>query len=228
MKDDIAAKQKAIYTLLSRFGDAFSSPQRIKMISLLSQGAKSVDQLAAMTQQSKAAASAHLKVLRGSGLVVGEKRGRHVWCRLASDNVESLWLAMRSLGEELLPEVREIVRDYFDEPDSSSALSPETLRDVLTEQRSFLIDLRNEKEYHTGHLPSASNFPLGSLETSMAQIPMDRDILAYCRGPYCLGVMEGTEFLRDHGYRATRLRFGVPEWKSAGLKVETSEPDSSS
>lgn len=223
MKDDIASKQKTIFTLLSKFGDAFSSPQRIKMISLLSQGAKTVDQLAAMTQQSKAAASAHLKVLRGSGLVIGQKNGRHVWCRLANESVESLWLAMRNLGEELLPEVREIVRDYFDEPETSSALSPDGLRDELGNGASTLIDLRNAEEYETAHLPSALNFPLGTLDASMEKIPMDRELLTYCRGPYCLGAMEGTELLRDRGYQAKRLRFGVPEWKASGLPTEESD-----
>ncbi len=224
MKDDIASKQKAIYTLLSKFGDAFSSPQRIKLISLLSQGPKSVDQLAAMTQQSKAAASAHLKVLRGSGLVIGEKTGRHVWCRLASENVELLWLAMRNLGEELLPEVREIVRDYFEEPESSSDLSTDAAQAEVAADRSYLIDLRTALEYETGHIPSALNFPLGELETSIERIPQDRDILTYCRGPYCLGAMEGTDLLRNKGLPAKRLRFGVPEWKASGMPIEKSEP----
>ncbi len=224
MKDDIASKQKAIYTLLSKFGDAFSSPQRIKLISLLSQGPKSVDQLAAMTQQSKAAASAHLKVLRGSGLVIGEKTGRHVWCRLANENVELLWLAMRNLGEELLPEVREIVRDYFEEPESSSDLSTDAAQAEVATDRSYLIDLRTALEYETGHIPSALNFPLGELETSIERIPQDRDILTYCRGPYCLGAMEGTDLLRNKGLPAKRLRFGVPEWKASGMPIEKSEP----
>ncbi len=224
MKDDIASKQKAIYTLLSKFGDAFSSPQRIKLISLLSQGPKSVDQLAAMTQQSKAAASAHLKVLRGSGLVIGEKTGRHVWCRLANENVELLWLAMRNLGEELLPEVREIVRDYFEEPESSSDLSTDAAQAEVAADRSYLIDLRTALEYETGHIPSALNFPLGELETSIERIPQDRDILTYCRGPYCLGAMEGTDLLRNKGLPAKRLRFGVPEWKASGMPIEKSEP----
>ncbi|MDF1741536.1 MAG: metalloregulator ArsR/SmtB family transcription factor [Verrucomicrobiales bacterium] len=224
MKDDIASKQKAIYTLLSKFGDAFSSPQRIKLISLLSQGPKSVDQLAAMTQQSKAAASAHLKVLRGSGLVIGEKSGRHVWCRLANDNVGLLWLAMRNLGEELLPEVREIVRDYFEAPESSSDLSVVAAKEELNSDRSYLIDLRTALEYETGHIPSALNFPLGNLENSIEQIPPDRDIFTYCRGPYCLGALEGTELLRNRGLPAKRLRFGLPEWKASGLAVEKSEP----
>src|SRR5258708_23055122 len=123
MRSDIADKQQAIFCMLARFGEAMSSPKRLKIISLLSEGPKSVEQLADLTDQSTAATSAHLKLLRASGLVEGHKERRHVWCSLAVDSGTRVWLALRDLGQELLPEVREIFRDYFEHPETLSALA---------------------------------------------------------------------------------------------------------
>jgi ArsR family transcriptional regulator len=223
MKDRLLEKQEAIFCLLAKFGDALSSPKRLKIVSLLSQGEKSVDQLAVMSGQSLAAASAHLKVLRASGLVTSRKEGRHVWCALAGDSVTHVWLALRALGEELLPEVREIIRDYFEQPETLSTL---TMQEVLAEvrhDRVILLDLRNDDEYLSGHLPGAWHIPFANLADRITELPPGTPILAYCRGPYCVTSLKGTNALRERGLAVRRLPFGVPEWKAAGLPLDEAD-----
>jgi DNA-binding transcriptional ArsR family regulator len=194
MRYDIANKQQAIFCMLARFGEAMSSPKRLKIISLLSEGPKSVEQLADLTDQSMAATSAHLRVLRASGLVAGRKEGRHVWCSLAGDSVTRVWLAFRNLGEELLPEVREIVRDYFEHPETLSALTMTEIMEEVRNNRVILLDLRDQDEYRAGHLPHAKHFdlkdlsipaqrlPFGVPEWKAAGLPLDGTSLRLSRG----------------------------------------------
>lgn len=224
MKEEIIEKQEAVFALLARLADALSSPKRLKMVSLLAQGEKSVEQLAEMTDQSIAAASAHLKVLRASGLVIGRKHGRHVWSALACESVTRLWLALRDLGEELLPEVREIVRDYFEHPETLSKMTMEEVMEAARRNRVILFDLRTEGEFQAGHLPHARHLPLADLadlEARLRELPAGRPILAYCRGPYCITALNGIDAIRKSGTTAQRLPFGVPEWKAAGLPLAT-------
>ena len=220
MKNDISGKQQAILCLLAKFGDALSSPKRLRIISELSQGRKSVEQLADLTDQSMAATSAHLKVLRASGLVEGHKEGRHVWCSLAGDSVTRMWLALRNLGEELLPEVREIIRDYFEHPETLSALTMTEIMEEVRNNRVILLDLRDQDEYRAGHLPHARHIDLKDLKTRVDELAGDRPVLAYCRGPYCITALKGITSLRELGIPAQRLPFGVPEWKAAGLPLD--------
>src|SRR6266404_9756381 len=220
MLDDIANKQQAIFYMLARFGEAMSSPKRLKIISLLSEGPKSVEQLADLTDQSMAATSAHLRVLRASCLVEGRKVGRHVWCSLAGDSVTRVWLALRNLGEELLPEVREIIRDYFEHPETLSALTMTEIMEEVRNNRVVLLDLRDQDEYRAGHLPHAKHFDLKDLKMRVDELAGDRPILAYCRGPYCITALKGITSLRKLGIPAQRLPFGVPEWKAAGLPLD--------
>jgi rhodanese-related sulfurtransferase/DNA-binding transcriptional ArsR family regulator len=220
MSHEVANKQQAIFCMLARFGEAMSSPKRLKIISLLSEGPKSVEQLADLTDQSIAATSAHLRVLRASGLVEGRKEGRHVWCSLAGDSVTRLWLALRNLGEELLPEVREIVRDYFEHPETLSTLTMTEIMEEVRNNRVVLLDLRDQDEYRAGHLPRAKHFDLKDLKMRVDELAGDRPILAYCRGPYCITALKGITSLRKLGIPAQRLPFGVPEWKAAGLPLD--------
>ncbi len=219
MSSDISKKQEAIFCLLAKFGNALSSPKRLKMISLLSQGKKTVEQLAEMTDQSTAATSAHLKVLRASGLVAAEKQGRRVWCSLAGDNVTRMWISLRNLGEELLPELREIIRDYFAHPEMLSTLTMEEVMEEVRLDRVILLDLRNQDEFSAGHLPTARHLPFKDLASRAQELPADRPALAYCRGPYCITAVNAANALWELGIPAKRLPFGVPEWKAAGFPL---------
>ncbi|MDD5198230.1 MAG: metalloregulator ArsR/SmtB family transcription factor [Terrimicrobiaceae bacterium] len=227
MKNDISQKQEAIFCMLARFGDAMSSPRRLKIIALLSQGRKTVEQLAGMTDQSVAATSSHLKVLRASGLVEASKEGRRVWCSLAGESVIRVWLALRNLGEELLPEVREIVRDYFEHPESLSTLTMQEVMDEAGHDRIILLDLRDEDEFLTGHLPHARHIPFADLVKRAGELPAGVPVLAYCRGPYCITALNGARSLQEAGVSVQRLRFGVPEWKAANLPLEIDSRTSS-
>jgi rhodanese-related sulfurtransferase/DNA-binding transcriptional ArsR family regulator len=214
-------KQAALYSQLARLGEAMSSPQRLKIISLLSQGAKTVDQLAGLIQHSKAATSAHLKVLENSGLMQKTKRGRYVWCSLANENTTRLWLQLRALGEELLPETREIVDQYFADEESLSPLTPEALLQRLDSESITLLDLRPLDEFETGHLPQARHCPFAELAAHIPELPKETATLIYCRGPYCLQALRGTQTIREAGITAQRLSFGAPEWSAADLPLET-------
>lgn len=219
MKNLLVEKNEAIFCMLAKIGDAIASPKRLKIASLLSQGEKTVEQLAAMSNQSVAATSAHLKVLRAAGLVVSRKEGRHVHCGLAGDNVVRMLMMLRQLGEELVPEIREILRDYFERPETMATLTMQEVLEEVRNQRAILLDLRNDDEYRAGHLPGAKHIPFAELARHMADLPTDTPILAYCRGPYCVASLNGVLALKQHGLNAHRLSFGVPEWKAQGFPV---------
>lgn len=213
-------EQAALYSSLASIGQGLANPHRLKIISLLSHGEKTVDRLATAIGQSMAATSAHLKVLRAAGLVVAEKRGRNVHCRLAGDRVEGVWIALRELGQAILPEAREIMRTTFEDPEALSPLDERAVWAEVQDGKGVLVDLRPDDEFEEGHLPSALHLPFQSLPTEARRLPNGRDLLIYCRGPFCLMALEGTRQLREMAYPARRLRFSVPEWRLAGLPIE--------
>ena len=214
------AEQAAFYSNLASIGHGLANPHRLKILSLLCHGEKTVDRLATAIGQSLAATSAHLKVLRAAGLVTAEKRGRNVHCRLADARVESLWIALRDLGGIILPEAREIMRTSFGAGESVSPLNEREVWAKVQEGGGVLVDLRPDDEFAAGHLPDALHVPFESLPAGARELPSDRDLLVYCRGPVCLMAMEGTRRLRELSYPAQRLRFSVPEWRNAGLPIE--------
>jgi rhodanese-related sulfurtransferase len=213
-------------TLLAQFariGHAISSPPRLRIIGLLAQGEKTVERLAEQNGQSIAATSAHLQVLRGACLVINRREGRHVHYRLSSDSVIRFWLGLQELGREHLPEVREVIRAFFEENGTLIRLSDQELREELREGRVVLIDVRPVDEYDAGHLPQARSVPFERLEAMIAQLPPGQKIIAYCRGPYCLTAVEAVNRLRAAGRDAYRLAAGVAEWKAAGWRLETQD-----
>jgi rhodanese-related sulfurtransferase/DNA-binding transcriptional ArsR family regulator len=219
-----AEPRRVLLQQFARIGQALSSPARLAMIGLLAHGEKTVDQLAQATGQSLATASAHLKVLRGACLIASEKHGRQVRCRLASDSVVTLWLTLRATGEELLPEAREVLRQFAEDPTTLAQLTPAELAVEIAHDRVTLLDLRPAEEFATAHLPGARNVPFSELATLSAlalDLPPGKPIYAYCRGPYCVMAAEGTRQLRALGVPATRLRFSVPEWRAALAPGET-------
>lgn len=211
--------------LLQQFaliGQAMASPHRLKLLQLLFQSEKSVETLAGQTGQSMASTSAHLKVLREACLVESRRQGRFIYYRPASPQVMEFWLALRSLGEQLLPEAREVVRAYFKDPDSLVQLSPDEVLEAVRKGKVILLDVRPADEYAAGHLPEARSMPLEELEQHLKALPKSKQILVYCRGPYCVTAMNAVERLRERGHRASRLPLGVAEWQAEGKALEKS------
>jgi rhodanese-related sulfurtransferase len=209
-----------LFEQFARIGKALSSGKRLEMLEFLAQGERSVESLAQMTGLSVANTSQHLQQLRQAGLVSARKEGLYVFCRLAGDDIVRLLAALREVGQEHLAEVDKLVKLYLDSTDS---LEPVSVKELVQRAKKGLvtvIDVRPPEEYAAGHIRGAINVPLTDLKKRLNEIQSDREIVAYCRGPYCLMAFEAVAELRKKGRRARRLEDGFPEWKSAGLPVD--------
>jgi rhodanese-related sulfurtransferase/biotin operon repressor len=216
-----SSPKTAVYEQLARVGKALSSAARLEILELVAQSERSVDVLASMTGHSIANTSQHLQQLRQTGLVTSRKQGQFVFYRLAGDKVVGLLSALSVVGETHLAEVQRLVRTFFASEDELEAVAP---RDVLERARKGLVtvvDVRPAEEYAAGHLPGALSIPLPDLQKRMQKLPKHTEIVAYCRGPYCLMSFAAVKALRGKGFKARRLEAGMPEWRSAGLPVET-------
>lgn len=199
---------------------ALGHEHRLELLEVLAQAERSVETLAARSGQSFANTSQHLQQLRRAGLVETRREGKHVVYRLKDDAVLALMTALRQVAERNLAEVQQIVAAYFTARDSLDAISRQDLLRRLAEGDVVVLDVRPEDEFVAGHLPGAINVPVASLDRVVASLPRDKEIVAYCRGPYCVLSFDAIEALRARGYRARRLEDGFPEWKAAGLAVE--------
>lgn len=211
-----------LYEQVSRIGKALSSPKRLELLELLAQGEKTVDAMAAEAGIDIKLASAHLKVLKAARLVEARRDGRFIAYRLSGDDVSALWVNLRTVAEEHLVELRVAMDRLFAAPEK---LDAETRRSLLEKARRgevVVIDVRPAQEYETGHLPFARSLPLSELKQRIAELPADRDIVAYCRGPFCMMSAEAVQLLREHGYRAHKIADGTPEWQAAGLPLADS------
>lgn len=214
--------KREIFGNLARIGGALSSATRIEFLELLAQAERTVEQLAGLSGATIANTSQHLQKLRQAGLVLGRKQGQYVFYRLAGDEVVTLLRALGCAGEVYLAEVERIVALYLTQKD---AMEPVPAAEVLERARRGLVtilDVRPAEEYAAGHLPGAVNIPIRELEKRLKQIPRSKEIIAYCRGPYCLMSFDAVELLRKKGLRARRLEAGLPEWRAAGLPVAQS------
>jgi rhodanese-related sulfurtransferase len=178
-----------------------------------------VEALAEETAMSIANASQHLQILRAARLVETRRAGVSIHYRLASEQVGQLWLTLRACGEQHLLEVDHLVTTFLRDRATLEPVSVNELREALREERVILLDVRPETEYQAGHLPQARSFPVDEMETRLAELPRDQEIVAYCRGPYCVFADEAVTLLRSHGFVARRLDMGVPEWRRLGLPV---------
>jgi rhodanese-related sulfurtransferase len=211
--------KRDVFASLARVGTALSSPIRIEFLELLAQSERSVEQLAGLTGTTVANTSQHLQRLRQAGLILGRKEGLRVFYRLAGDEVVALLSAMARVGAAYVADVERIVRLYFAQKDQ---LEPVPAREVLERARKSLVtvlDVRPPEEFAAGHVPGAINIPVQELEKRIKELPRRREVIAYCRGPYCLMSFEAVEKLRKKGWRARRLENGLPEWRAAGLPV---------
>lgn len=212
--------KREVFRDLARIGTALSSPVRLELLELLAQGERSVDELATLTGASVANASQHLQKLKAAGLIAGRKEGQYVYYRLAGDEVVALVGALGRAGEAYLADVERTVRAYYAARDD---LEPVPAREVLDRARKGLVtvlDVRPPEEFAAGHVPGAVNIPVHELEKRLSELPKRREIVAYCRGPYCLMSFDAVALLRRKGLKARRLEDGMPEWRLAGLPVQ--------
>ena len=190
---------------------------RLELIELVSQGERSVDRLAEVTGLSIANTSQHLQQLRRGGFVQSRREGKRVLYRLADGPILSLIAALRSYAERNRAEVGKIVSDYFQRLDQLEPVSRKELSQRLKARTGVVLDVRPEDEYALGHVPGAVNIPMNELKRRLAELPKDQEIVAYCRGPYCVFSFEAVALLRKRGFLVRRLEDGFPEWKAAGL-----------
>lgn len=215
----MAAPKETLYEQLARLGKAFAAPKRIEMLDALAQGPRTVERLAAATGQTIANASQHLQVLRQAQLVESEKQGLFVTCRLASSAVGTLLVQLRQLGESQLAELRLAREALLSASPGVEQVDRQTLVARLRSGQAILIDVRPREEYVAGHLPGALSIPLEELASRLKELRKTREVVAYCRGPYCMLSADAVRLLARRGYRARRLEDGVLEWSAAGLKV---------
>lgn len=210
----------SLYRALAKVAQALASANRLQLLEFLAQGERSVEQLAAMTGMSVANTSQHLQALRQAGLAAGRKQGQRVYYSISGAEVIALYGALRQAGEAHAAEVEKLVRDFIGHRD---ALEPVAAAELLARAKKGLVtvlDVRPPEEFAAGHLPGAINVPIETLESGLARLPRRHEIVAYCRGPYCLMSFEAVLRLRKRGLKARRLEGGFPEWKARGLPVE--------
>lgn len=211
----------ALNEQFARIGKALASPRRIELLDLLGQGERSVESLAGTAGMGVSLASAHLQVLRQARLVETRRDGTRVLYRLAGDDVYRLLGALRGVARARLAEVEQAVRTYVGSPEEMEPITRDELVRRARAGEVVVLDLRPREEYVAGHIPGALSVPLEELEEHLALLPPGAEIVAYCRGPYCLLAPRGVAVLRRHGFRARRLEDGLPEWRLAGLPVAT-------
>ncbi|MBV2143472.1 metalloregulator ArsR/SmtB family transcription factor [Falsochrobactrum sp. TDYN1] len=214
----------AIFENLAEIAQALGHPNRLELLESLAQGQRSVEEMAAQSGMSFANTSRHLQILRRARLVETERRGKHVLYSLAGDaEVVTLLSALGRVGERNIAEVNRVLDDYFHSRDTMEAISREALAERLDAGLVTVLDVRSEDEFMQGHLPGARNIPFAELDKRLSELPKDAEVVAYCRGPYCVYAYEAVAALRAEGFSALRLEDGFPEWKAAGLSVEFSE-----
>jgi rhodanese-related sulfurtransferase len=213
----------AIYEQFARIGSAVGSPRRLELLDLLCQGPRTVEALARQAGQSLANTSHHLQVLRAARLVEAEKEGLFVTYRLAGREVCTFFQALRGLAESRLAEIERITRTFLEE---RGALEP-VARDLLLERvrggEVTVLDVRPREEFEAGHIPGAMSVPLEELERRLSELPQEREIVAYCRGPYCVMSIEAVALLKERGFTAVRMEDGVLEWRAHDWPIEMGE-----
>lgn len=215
----MSTHRQTLYEQLARLGKALAAPKRVEMLDALAQGPRTVERVADATGQTIANASQHLKVLRQAQLVESEKHGLYVTYRLASEAVGDLLVHLREVGEAQLIELQRARRELLSEAPNVEAIDRRTLLARVRTGDAILIDVRPREEYVAGHLPGALSIPVEELAHRLKELSKEQEIVAYCRGPYCMLSADAVRSLSRRGFRARRLEDGVLEWRAAGMKV---------
>lgn len=214
----------AVLTGLAGVAKALGHPHRLEILEHLAQGERSVEAVAACAALSIANASQHLRLMRSAGLLTSRRDGKHVLYSLSDPAVLDALAALRKVAERNSAEVREVIGSYFHARDALEPVSRKELTRRLKADLVTVLDVRPADEYAAGHLPKAVNIPLRELPRRLREIPRDREIVAYCRGPYCVLAFEAVALLRGRGFKARRLEDGYPEWRAAGLPITPPAP----
>jgi rhodanese-related sulfurtransferase/DNA-binding transcriptional ArsR family regulator len=213
----------AIYEQFARLGKAVSAPKRLELLDLLCQGPRTVEALAEQAALSVANASQHLQLLRAARLVDAEKRGLYVEYRLADDEVCRFFIALRGLAEARLAEVDQVTRAFLDERGAMEAVKGDELLRRVKKGEVTVLDVRPLEEYRAGHIPGAISIPVGELKARLMELPKNREVVASCRGPYCVMAVEAVELLRKKGFNAQRMEQGVVDWRAHGWRVDSEQ-----
>lgn len=214
------AFKNQLYEQFARIGKALASPHRLELLDVLAQCERTVEALAQETGMSIANASQHLQVLRTAHLVEVRREGTSIYYRLASEGVSTLWLSLRQVGEAHLAEVDRVIETFLRDRHLFQPIQADELLHRLSKDEVILLDVRPAEEYRAGHLPQAISVPLAELSARLTEFLADKEIIAYCRGPYCVFADEAVSLLRAHGYHARRLEEGVADWRKLALPVE--------
>src|SRR5450755_2978493 len=215
--DEKRTFKNQLYEQFARLGKALASPHRLELLDVLAQCERTVEGLAQETGLSVANASQHLQVLRAARLIEVRREGVSMYYRLADESVFRMWQAIRTVGEAQLAEIDRVVQAYLQDRTRLQSMDAQELLHRLSDDQIILLDVRPAQEYTAGHLPRARSIPVTELEVRLAELPADREIVAYCRGPYCVFADEAVAILRARGYRAFRLEEGLPDWRALGL-----------
>jgi rhodanese-related sulfurtransferase/DNA-binding HxlR family transcriptional regulator len=207
-------EKDTLFEAIALMGKGFASPRRLELLDLLAQAPRTVDELARASEQSTANASQHLQALHAAGLVTRTREGTSVRYALAGDEVLSLWLALRDASVARLAEVERAAREYLG--DDVEAIGRDELIARLQSGDVVLVDVRPAEEFAAGHIEGARSIPISELEKRLSELPTDREVVAYCRGPFCAYAHHAVRRLQDSGRKARRLEEGWPEWRLAG------------
>jgi rhodanese-related sulfurtransferase len=210
-----------VYEQFARVGKCLSNPHRLEILDLLAQGERTVEDLAADAGLSVANASQHLQVLRAARLVEARRKGSYVHYRLVGDDVFRLWQSLRDVGTDRLAEIDRVVEAFLRGRETMEPVGTDELAERLSTGDVVVLDVRPEHEYRAGHIPGARSIPADRLSRALRSLPRDVEVIAYCRGPYCVWADEAVALLRARGFQARRLASGFPDWRAAGLPIET-------
>jgi rhodanese-related sulfurtransferase len=209
-----------LYPQFARITQALASDKRLELVDLLAQAPRHVDALAQETGMSIANVSQHLQVLRAANLVESERSGNMIVYRLTDPAVVDLWLALRGVAESRLAEVQQITRQFLPGRENGNTLQRSDVSRLVRGRNALLLDVRPRTEFEAGHLRGALNIPIDELSARLGELPRERQIIAYCRGEYCLFADEAADLLQSHGFDVVRLEGGWPEWQSEGRPVQ--------